>query len=340
MLGLEALIDGKFAQLIRRVVDLTHFLSAGYAVLNPSLSLVARFFAAIPAIVFGLFALLPWFAVVSAVVSGAEEGIVLHPSVDKLVNYFSFYTRSLGTKVDPANEDSHSIVEDVLREEFGYTNVPAAEFQKKFRIVHREELSDQKEKKETTSKWMPALWMGPLVSGVITRALMAIPVFGNYVAIAVYKVFGDTEAAAAAEAAIASGVLAMTPAGAALGALGVDPIKMAMAAKEGGLAGIAGAALQAAAPGASNLMNAARNPAAALQAAVPGASNLMNAARNPAAALLRTVVPTVNAGDSTNQRGGARSDALSTESKVLGAALFALIVGGGIKGVIDHVVQE
>jgi hypothetical protein len=40
------------------------------------------------------------------------------------------------------------------------------------------------------------------------------------------------------------------------------------------------------------------------------------------------------------QRGGARKEPLSTEAKILGASIIAIITGGGLKGLVDYLIKE
>lgn len=289
MIGLEALAEGKFALLIRRLVDAASFVSASIGLLTTTHSVGVRVFSAVMAAIFGIFLFLPWMAVVTAVVSGAEEGITISPQVDKLVNYFSFYTRTLGTHVDPANDQSPTIVESVLREEFGYNNVTPAAFREKFRIMHREESTggDGGQQGTSTSKWIPALWMGPLGLGTLTRLVSAIPIVGSYVKFGIFNAFGDTAAAR-------QEMLYMNP-------------TVAAAAMAAEAAGINTAALAA-------------NPIGALASA----------------AVAKGVQEVQGV-----QKGGAHvsnETPLSTEAKVLGAAVFAIIAGGGIKGLINYCV--
>lgn len=300
MLGLEALAEGKFALLIRRVCDAAAFIPATIHALTATNTLGVRVVSAVFAVIFGIFLFLPWLAVVAAVVGGAEDGISIPPQVDKLVNYFSFYTRTLGTHVDPDNANSHTIVERVLRDEFGYNNVPPEEFKNKFRIMHKEDVraaSAANSNGDTTSKWMPALWMGPLIPGVITRLVSAIPFVGSYVKFGIFSAFGDTAAAR-------QEMLYMNPATAAA----------AYAAES---AGINTGAIM-------NTVGAVQGTLSAAQGAAAGLKDSVHGTRDA----LRDAV--------TMQTGG--GSGLSTESKVMGATLFALIVGGAIKGVVDHCV--
>lgn len=404
MFGMEALAEGKFALLIRRLVDAAHFVPSVISLFTPSNSLWLRVVSAVSVVIYGIFLVLPWLAVVMAVLSGAEDGIVLPRQVSKLVNYFSFYTRSLGTHTVPGDKRSPTIVEKVLLDEFGYTNVPADQFAEKFRMIHKEEAAAEEEAKEegddTTSKWIPALWMGPLIPGIITRGLAAIPWIGNYVKLAIFSSFGDEEAkrlaflgltpagAAAMAAADAAGIdpaaasaaldamkdpakllkdpsAALSAVSQATGlpnvaALAKDPAAALSAASKaaGGpnlgavLKNPAAAAAQAAGvnlTAASKMLNLAKDPAAAAQAAATmagvntsAAASALRAATNPSAVAQAALGAASRIGDpqAPNQSGGARSDPLSTESKVLAGTLFALIVGGGIKGAVDHFVGE
>jgi hypothetical protein len=271
-------------------------------------------------------------------------------------------------------------------------------------MMHKEEAAAEAEAKEegddTTSKWIPALWMGPLIPGIITSGLAAIPWIGNYVKLAIFSSFGDEEAkrmaflgltpaGAAAQAAMSAAGVDPGAAVAALGAIR-DPAKLmkdpsallSAASKAAGGPNVAalletaknpqaalaaaskaaggpnvGAVLEAAknpqaalaaaskAAGGPNLgavLEAAKNPQAALAAAAPGLGAALNMAKNPQAALA-AAAPGLGAAlnmAQNLQQGGARTEALSTESKVLAGTLFALIVGGGIKGAVDHFVGE
>jgi hypothetical protein len=89
--------------------------------------------------------------------------------------------------------------------------------------------------------------------------------------------------------------------------------------------------VEKAAGGVYGALNAATGPALAQAKAVQGA---VNAATQQAKAVQEQAQGTVNA---VTQTGG--GEALSHESKILGATIAALIIGGGIKGVIDHLIN-
>ena len=93
-------------------------------------------------------------------------------------------------------------------------------------------------------------------------------------------------------------------------------------------------------PGAStvaSMMPTALPSAASLGLPTALPSALPTALSNPAAAL--NAARRASAGLPA-QIGGARKEPLSTEAKILGAAVIALITGGGMKGLVDYLMKE
>jgi TM2 domain-containing membrane protein YozV len=112
-----------------------------------------------------------------------------------------------------------------------------------------------------------------------------------------------------------------------------EGLKRAAAAAETAAGGLAGGLLSAAAGAAGGL------PGVAATRGVAGGLPGVAAARDLAGGLPGGLLSAA-AGAAAPARGGAREESLSTEAKIIGASLAALISGGALKGLVDYLMTQ
>lgn len=307
MLGLEGFMMGKYAQGIRHVVDLVHFLALVFAMMKGGHSIISYIFYIISIMIFGSFALIPWWNTVSNTALNPSrmfnKGIQVDEKTDKFLNYFKSWTKGFG-----------KTVHEKVMSDFGYGNIAPDEFKEKFAINHEDPAgpppTSGKEEgaPEEKNTWIASLLMGNIVSGPI----IALASYFPWIELAVRGAFTESMAAAMEEEVAERAAAVMPP------IPGIPGVATGLA---GGLPKIPG-----------GLTNVAAGLTGGLPK-IPTAEELKALAATKATEAIAAKI----------QTGGARrtpSSELSIEGIVLGATTLALVGGGALKMLIDSLVKD
>jgi hypothetical protein len=149
-LGVDSIITGKWAQLIRKWVDLAAFCGFLYGISTASEHGTSTFGIIVMilcALIFGAFVWIPWGL---SLFSMNERGANLSENMDAFLNYFKSWVPS---DLQP------TVVQD-----FGYGAMSKAEFNERFKIQRAGDLRDSSAASGSVT-WPASLLMGNVVTG-------------------------------------------------------------------------------------------------------------------------------------------------------------------------------
>lgn len=314
--GLDSLVAGKFGLAIRRFVDFGYFggLVTGGAVKGGSV--IAYFFAAIA----GFFVLVPYFTNLWGLVTGYANDVTYNGLLDWYMQVYD----GVGPKVSDS-PDATSKVSARIQELFGYTPISHDAIRKQFAVVDpylSKDTTDTSDKQEETGKkpksnnaFKAFFWGSPI--GVFIYAIVS---FVGYFIPGV---------GAAMDGVVEKSVLDMSWA-----QIGAEKTSEAIANIANAAKETVSVATEQAKAVVAPALNAVKEQQAAIQAQVASAQQ---AARNVTNSVKEVQQVATAALSPVTQTGG--GEPLSYEAKILGATVGALIIGGGIKGVIDHLMS-
>jgi hypothetical protein len=306
-LGLDNFLSGQPGVGIRRIVD-TGFFGLWTSTAAASTSTVGRailyFFAAIV----GFFVIVPYIGNMIGLFTGYANGISYF-NTGSILNWFmNVYDQPF--KDDPS--ETHSKVSRVLRDTFGFEDRQREDIVKPFQVKDRSVTGEAAE--QDLGPWIPAVGLANPLGAIIFSILNMIPLVGEGTQIAVRSMILEVPKEEAAAQVGAKKVKDVARAGAVGLQAGIGALKKA-----------AGPALDQA--------KALQEHAAAQVAAVQQAAA---AGQQMASSAIAAGQPGQLLSSPLLQSGGGRTEPLSYEAKILGATIGALVVGGGIKGLVDH----
>lgn len=331
IVGLTALIEGRPAAFLRRLIDgvlMISFVSAG------------TLFGYLMAAIFAFFTIVPSFFTLMAVFSPetlATKGVHIPQNLVKLLNFFESWTGVIGPNATA-----------VVRQDFGLAAVDPTTAPHTFGYANEEELVAEQEaaaattasegKKKELQSWPISMLLGNVFGGMV---LGIVNLFTWIPTVKMGLLAADSYFAAVR---ISRG---QTPDAPDIGGL-LPPGVGALAEKATGLA----SAVEKA-KGLASVVEVATNPAALLEQAVAKQKEALGQVKQSIQQKVASTLvnsdpePTHNSNvnlDPQNtirsQGGGARQSStstgsLSTESLVLGTTIIALIAGGAIKMAVD-----
>jgi hypothetical protein len=317
--GITALIEGRPAAFLRRLIDgvlLVSFASAG------------TLFGYLMAAIFAFFTIVPSFFTVMAIFSPetlATKGVHIPQNLVKLLNFFESWTGVIGPNATA-----------VVRQDFGLAAVDPTTAPKTFGYANEEEIAAEEEaaaaaaSSSTGSKKELQSWpISMLVGNVFGGMVLGIVNLFTWIPTVKMGLLGADSYFAAVR--MSRG---QTPDAPDIGGF-LPPGLGGLAEKATGLA----SAVEKAKEIASLAEAATTAPQKLLEkvSSVPGQAiskqqEMLGKAKQ---GLLEKAAATLE-----SQKGGARTDSLSTESLVLGTTVIALIAGGAIKMAVDSLVSN
>jgi hypothetical protein len=311
-IGIDSLLMGKAGLFVRKFLDGLMLFFTSQATVNGNygwlvLAIPLFFFLGIPWLYnmyFFLFKPADMF----------ENGIALPDALNGFLNFFLMWFQP-GKRDAKTNqfinetERQKNVVHEAMRSDFGYGSISAIEMKEKFSVLYPGEpvisppgtAEDSWIGRWLLSSFLSNIYTGPLSVGIWRIVNWCLPLSS----LSIETIYTGSPPSLSPMmipgfSSIASGLPTALPTAASLG-------------------------LPSALPSAASLGLPSALPSAA-SLGPPSAADALNAARRAAAGL--------------DQRGGARNAPLSTESKILGAAVIALITGGGMKGLVDYLMKE
>jgi len=236
-----------------------------------------------------------------------EKGIQLPTNLRSFFNYFTAWfpegEKSEDGSLSPEEEDKQKLQEAIVSD-FGYGSISAKEMKQKFSVLFPGEGDDEESSKTSSGRtWPVSMVFGSVYTAPVAGLALWIYQFWNpFVKILSMYPIKDH-----------SSPLSSIP--------GASIFGSAMSAASDALGGATGGLASAASDAATGGMGSAAS--AALGNATGGMGSALGSMFG-----------------SKMQIGGARKEPLSTEAKILGASIIAIITGGGLKGLVDYLIKE
>jgi hypothetical protein len=365
--GFDSLIAGNVGLFIRRVFDFGIFALLARSAHNGSKA--ALFFAAIA----GFFVFIPYFTNLWGLVTGYKNDV----NYVSVLDWYMQVYNSVGSKVS-GTSDGPSEVSARLQELFGYTTLNRKTIRNKFMVFDPPKSGEAAAASAAVGTgdniFKAIFWGSPLgvtIYGIVSLVGYFVPFVGSVMDGAVEKsvlnlTLAELAMKKATEAAGSAYAAVEKAAGPALQEAQrrkeeiTSQIKSVQAQAQGAV-NAATQQVKAVQEQAKGAVNAATQQVKAVQEQAKGAVNAVQggatmtreqaqelvagfnyasvaqeAQRSPYAAAKLAQFEAAQKVLETQSGGG---EALSHESKILGATIAALIIGGGIKGVIDHLIN-